>query len=111
MEKEDLKFLTEIIEKSNWLFYGEFEIYLNKFLKKIFVCKLSDLGFDTKGTNEFQTAYWSILSELVRLDLAEYGTSPRGAWLTENGERFKKIILENENALKESEEEVYKKYN
>ena len=100
MKKEDKEFMSEILDKSRWLFYGEFEVYLQTFLEEVFKHDLKDYGFeDIKMSNEFAVAYWSVLSELVSLDLAEYGTSPRGAWLTEKGERFKEIIMSNENAL------------
>lgn len=99
----DIEFLARILDKSSWLFYGEFEDYLTEFLQRVFTKDLKDYGFDESLPNDFQVAYWSILSELVKLDLAEYGTSPRGAWLTEDGERFKRIIVGTKNAIYDAE--------
>jgi hypothetical protein len=107
MKQEDLEFMEEILSRSYWLFYGEFEIYINKFLKDIFSKEFSDIGFDEALSNDFQVAYWSVISELDRLRLFEYGTSPRGGWLTEDGERFKKLIMENKNALTETQKYIY----
>lgn len=111
MNEQDTKWLSEILEKSSWLFYGEFEVYLDAFLKTVLSKELSEFGFNENLPNDFQVAYWSVLSELVNLNLAEYGTSPRGAWLTEEGKRFAKIILENENALQSAQQYTYNKYN
>ena len=102
--RDDIIFLAKILSESSWLFYGEFEVYLNSFLKSIFQKELKDFGFDEKLPNDFQVAYWSVLSELKKLNLVDYGTSPRGAWLTEEGERFKRVILENDNAIQEAVE-------
>jgi hypothetical protein len=99
----DIEFIARILDKSDWLFYGEFECYLTEFLQKVFTKDLKEYGFDESLPNDFQVAYWSILSELVKLNLADYGTSPRGAWLTEDGERFKSIIVGTESAIHEAE--------
>jgi hypothetical protein len=56
------------------------------------------------------TAYWLFISLLVANDMYEYGTSPRGGWLTEKGKRLKKIVIENPDWLgyyHEYEDEVY----
>jgi len=110
MKQEDLEFMEEIFNRSRWLFYGEFEVYLNSFLKQIFEFGFDHYGWaeEDKFTRQVLAGYWAILSELVALDLAEYGTSPRGSWLTEDGERFKKLIMENKNAIKETQEYIYK---
>ncbi len=97
---DDDKFMSEILDNSPLLFYGEFEVYLNKFMKMIFQHEFREYGFgDIKMDDISQTAYWFLISWLESQNMFEYGTSPRGGWLTEKGERFKKIIMENENAL------------
>lgn len=112
MNNEDLEFLADILEKSHWLFYGELDVHLNDFAKKVFEREFQNYGFhDVKMTHEFATAYWLFLSELVALDLAEYGTSPRGAWLTERGERFKRLVLGNSNAISEACDFLMNKFN
>lgn len=112
MNEEDLKFIAEILEESNLLFYGEFEVYLGTFLKEVFKHEFKEYGFEEiKMTNDFATAYWFVLSWLNSQDMFNYGTSPRGGWLEEKGERFKKIIMKNENAIQEAQEYIHKKYN
>lgn len=112
MKTEDLEFLAEILDKSHWLFYGDLDEHFTKFVKSVFSHEFREFGFEeVKMEPTFAVAYWLFLSELVALDLAEYGTSPRGAWLTDNGERFKKLVMENEDAIGEANEFIYKKYN
>lgn len=112
MNNEDLEFLSEIVEKSSWLFYGDLDEYFDEFVKKVFKHELKEYGFgDIKMEPDFAVAYWLFLSELNSLDLISYGTSPRGAWLSEKGERFKKIIMENDNPIYQANEFIYKKYN
>jgi len=103
MNKDDLEFLGGILDDSSWLFYGDLDEHFTTFVKKVFTHKFSEYGFEeVKMEPDFAVAYWLFLSELVRLDLAEYGTSSRGAWLTERGERFKSLIIENNDALSEA---------
>lgn len=109
---EDLEWLANIIENSTLLFYGEFEDYLNSFLKEVFKYEFKDIGFGYIQKDEiFLTAYWFLLSWLCSHGLFEYGSSPRGGWLTEDGKRFKKIILENDNAISLAEDYIHKKHN
>ncbi len=108
---EDIKWLADVLDESSWLFYGEFDEYLQSFFSGIFQEELSHYGFNESLSNDFQVAYWSVLSELVKLDLAEYGTSPRGAWLTPNGEKFKEIITGNPKAIPLATNLIYEKYN
>jgi lipopolysaccharide biosynthesis glycosyltransferase len=111
MEKADVKFIADILEKSRWLLYGDLDAVFDGFLHKVFEHELKDWGFgDVKMTDDFATAYWLFISEMEALDLVGYGTSPRGAWLTEDGERFKKIVMENEDAVIQGNEYIYNKY-
>lgn len=112
MKEEDLEFLEEILNKASWLFYGDLEETFDDFVKKVFQHEFSEYGFEKiKMEKEFAIAYWMFLSELCRLDLAEYGTSPRGAWLTEKGKRFKKLIMEEEETIIKATDYIYKKSN
>lgn len=105
MKSEDLEFLAEVINQSHWLFYGDLDYYFEKFVRIVFGREFRDWGFEEESmTPDFAVAYWLFLSELVALDLVEYGTSPRGAWLTESGERFKKLMLETEDAIGQAKE-------
>lgn len=89
MEKE----FREMIFDTDALFYGELEHYMDEYLPKFFSVNVNDVGFDHEHSmNNFQ--FWMTVSWLVRMDCLEYGTSPRGAWLTEKGEKFKKYVLE-----------------
>lgn len=101
MKEEDLDFITELDNKWAWLFYGELDQILPPYIKKIFSQDLSYWGWNEEKDDEFEAVYWLILSELIRLNLAEYGTSPRGAWLTPDGERFKRIVQENPDWLRQ----------
>lgn len=38
---------------------------------------------------------WLLINALCRVDIIEYGTSPRGGWLTEQGRSLKKYLSEN----------------
>lgn len=113
MEEDDIKFIEEeLLEKAPWLFYGDLDKTFDDFVKKVLSRDLKDWGFgDAKMEPDFATAYWLFLSELIRLDFAEYGTSPRGAWLTPEGEKLKKIVLKNEKPFETVNEYIYKKYN
>ena len=82
----------EKLQDTDCLFYGELEFHLDKYIKRFFSVEVKDVGFDENhpmNTIEF----WLVVSMLVRMDFLEYGTSPRGAWLTEEGEAFKKYCL------------------
>ena len=112
MEKEDLEFLTEILNESAWFLYGDLDEYFDGFLRRVFAKDLRDWGFsDVELEPTFAVAYWLLISELVRLDLVEYGTSPRGAWLTEKGERFKSLVMKHDGAIAQAEDFIHKKYN
>ena len=89
----DIAWLADVLEESHLLFYGELYDYLDTFLTRVFSHELSDYGFGkVPMTHDFATAYWLFVSWAVEADLIEYGSSPRGAWLTEKGKRFKRII-------------------
>lgn len=89
MEKEQLK---EMIENTDALFYGELEYYLDEYLPKFFSVEVKDVGFDEKHPMN-NLEFWFTVSWLVRMDCLEYGTSPRGAWLTEKGKALKQYVL------------------
>lgn len=100
MSEDDLRFLAEIMDSSAWLLYGDLDGDLDAFAETVFRHEFSDYGFgNVPMTRDFGVAYWFFLSELVRLDLAGYGTSPRGAWLTPKGERFKALVVAHPDAL------------
>ncbi len=89
---------AELLQDTNCLFYGELEYHLDKYIKKFFSVFVKDVGFDDNhamNTLEF----WFVISMLVKMDMLEYGTSPRGAWLTEDGELFKKYCLETDEPI------------
>ena len=112
MNNEDLEFLAEVVEKAHWLFYGDLDEHFDAFVRRVFQHEFKEYGFeDVKMEPDFAVAYWLFLSELVALDLAEYGTSPRGAWLTEGGKRFKKLCLTHEDAIGQANDYIHKKYN
>ena len=107
MLKSDLEWVDNLFLGSSWLFYGEFEEYLNEFLKEILNGDFKEYGFNSGLPNHTQVAYWSVISEMVSLNLLEYGTSPRCPWLTQDGERFASIILSSDNALREVSDYIY----
>lgn len=107
----DIEWLADLLEESPLLFYGDFEQPLNNFLKEVFQHELKDFGFgDVPMNDEFVVAYWFLISWMNSKKLVEYGTSPRGCWLTEDGKRLKKMVLENEDAISEATEFIYNKY-
>ena len=88
------------LENTNCLFYGELEYYLDEYIKKFFSVEVKDVGFnEDHPMNNLE--FWFVVSMLVKMDMLEYGTSPRGAWLTDEGILFKKYCLETENPISE----------
>lgn len=84
--------VKEKIDNTRALFYGELEWHLDNYLPKFFSVEVKDVGFDEShplNTLEF----WFTVSWLSEMDFLEYGTSPRGAWLTDEGKEFKEFIL------------------
>jgi hypothetical protein len=92
------KELAEMVSNSRLLFYGEMDSFLGDYLKDFFSREIRDVGFsDDNSINN--VTWWFCISWLVSIDCIEYGTSPRGGWLTEKGEALKKYVLENENPI------------
>lgn len=95
--------MTKLIEvKEEWkdklydtdaLFYGELEFYLDEYLPKFFSVGVSDVAF-TKDHKMNDALFWFTVSWLVSMNFLDYGTSPRIAWLTEEGKKFKEYVLE-----------------
>lgn len=66
--------------------YGELSGILPQYVYA--VLKLKQQGLYTDGSNLSSITmleYWFVLSLLCRYDYVEYGSSPRGAWLTDKG--------------------------
>lgn len=104
----DHAFWCLVLDDVAWLFYGDLDEHFATFVHHVFThleeiagggSSFGPFGFRSAGATmlplspDFSVAYWLFLSELIRMDLAEYGTSPRGAWLTSNGERFRRLFL------------------
>lgn len=92
MTKLPKAYFKEKVEGTIVLFYGDIEPLLDEYLPKFFQVNMQDVGFDEQHPM-YDALYWFVVSWLVSMDFAEYGTSPRGAWLTEEGEQFKEYIL------------------
>ena len=91
--------MIKILFRSNLLFYGELEELLFEKLKKVLSTRATRLFLDgtpIEGITELE--YWLILSVLAEYNFIEYGTSPRGSWLTPKGikllEEINSITLE-----------------
>lgn len=82
----------ELLENTDCLFYGELEYHLDSYIKKFFSVDVKDVGFEESHSLN-TVEFWLVVSMLVKMDMLEYGTSPRGAWLTEDGKEFKKYCL------------------
>lgn len=92
--------------RSQWLFYGDLDEHFEAFVARVFAGVDDGRGLPSFGrfgftshdrtltplAPDFAVAYWLFLSTLVALGLADYGGSPRGAWLTEDGQRFRRIF-------------------
>lgn len=90
--KEKMEKWNELMNDTDALFYGELEYFLDEYLPKFFSVDVKDVGFNEEHPlNNLE--FWFTVSWLVRMDFMEYGTSPRGAWLTKEGEEFKKYVL------------------
>ena len=108
MKEIELQILEKLLDRSSWLFYGDWEEEMSLFVREILKNEFREYGFEEiKLEGDKKVAYWLLLSELVRLNLAEYGTSPRGAWLTEEGKKFKEIVMEHKDWLEQVEEHIY----
>jgi len=95
MNKKDL---AKEVNNSNLLFYGELEGFLDEYIKEFFKVEVKEVGFDDNHKmNNLQ--FWLVVSWLVSMDYLEYGTSPRGVWLTEEGEYFKNYCLNTETPI------------
>lgn len=95
MKIEELK---EMVENSHALFYGELECHLDTYLPEFFSVDVKDVGFDDNHPMN-NALFWFTVSWLVEMDCLEYGTSPRGAWLTDKGEEFKTYVLTTEKPI------------
>ena len=102
MENKDIKQKdwAEKLQDTDCLFYGELQYYLDRYIKKFFSVEVEEVGFND-GHEMNNLEFWFVVSMLVKMDMLEYGTSPRGAWLTHDGEEFKKYCLETENPISE----------
>ena len=95
MNKEELK---EMLGDSFVLFYGDIEPHLDTYLPNFFSVDIKDVGFN--DNHELNDAlFWFVVSWLESVDCIDYGTSPRGAWLTDKGEALKQWVLENESPI------------
>lgn len=98
MENVKQKEWAEKLQDTDCLFYGELEYYLDKYIKKFFSVEVGDVGFDENHEMN-NLEFWFVVSMLVKMDMLEYGTSPRGAWLTDDGKEFKKYCLETDEPI------------
>ena len=91
-------FIEYLSNSTNLVFYGELEDLLPEAMAKVLTMK--HLKIFTDGSDIpveigiTQLEYWFIMSLLIQLDCIEYGTSPRGAWLTDTGEALLKNLQE-----------------
>lgn len=94
-EMTDAELWDQVRDRAAWLFYGDLDEHFQTFLVKVFSRSFSDWGFGavTSESPDFQVAYWLLVSELSRLGLYDYGTSPRGGWWSPEGERWKALFL------------------
>lgn len=98
----DDQLMRNILERSHWLFYGELEEQLAPILLEIALAEFPDHGFEVcKRPQSEQLAYWLVILELCALGPFTYGTSPRGAFPWEDGDRFLEIIRKHQNNLPE----------
>jgi len=95
---EHIKEWKNKLQDTNCLFYGELEFYLDTYIKKFFSVDVKDVGFNEEHPMN-NLEFWFVVSMLVHMDMLEYGTSPRGAWLTEEGEKFKEFCLKEDNPI------------
>ena len=98
LNKDQMKKWAEKIQNTDCLFYGELEFYLDKYIKRFFSVEVKDVGFDDNHEMN-NLEFWFVVSMLVSAGMLEYGTSPRGAWLTEDGKEFKKYCIETEQPI------------
>jgi len=97
-EEEIVEEFKEKIENTDMLCYGDIEPHLDTYLPKFFSVDIKDVGFDEKHPMN-NLEFWFVVSWLNRMGFIDYGTSPRGAWLTSEGETFKKYILSVKNPV------------
>ena len=77
------------VNSTGLLLYGELDELLFKKMIIVLEMKRDKVLSDGEDLEEVTALeYWLIMSELERADFFEYGTSPRGGWLTDEGEAF-----------------------
>lgn len=77
--------------------YGTGEPHILRALKEFFGAFGADdrpYSYDYRKLEEAVTApvAWLLINRLCQLDMIEYGTSPRFAWLTKEGEALKNFV-------------------
>lgn len=78
--------------------YGSGEPHIIIALRRFFeLCNEGDSGhsydYEKLESALTPTVAWLLINILCKVDIIEYGTSPRFAWLTSKGERLKEFVL------------------
>lgn len=75
--------------------YGTGEPHTFQALRNFFFCVPKDHSYDYRNLELCCTPQvaWLLINTLARADVIMYGTSPRYAWLTENGKALAEYIV------------------
>ena len=105
------KFLIEFLEETEILFYGEFEEIFPRILNEMINFEPDDGMSWIRDRLDYmsRSEYWFMVSILNRTGMIEYGSSPRGYWLTEKGEKLKELfhLIDNTDKMRKYTSEYY----
>ena len=80
-----MDFINKWLAQTDLLMYGELNDVIYSKLIYVLTLKMNKVFTDGSNLAISQCEYWLLLSELNAHGFIEYGTSPRGAWLTNEG--------------------------
>ena len=103
------KFLIEFLEETDLLFYGELEEIFPRLLNEMI-----NYGDDYAKRDKIvkkidEPLFWFMVSILNKTGIIEYGSSPRGYWLTEKGKKLKGLfhLIDNTEKMQKYTSEYY----
>ena len=85
-------FLIEFLEETEILFYGEFEEIFPRILNEMINYEQEMSWIKDRLDYMSRSEYWFMVSILNKTGIIEYGSSPRGYWLTEKGKKLKSLF-------------------
>jgi hypothetical protein len=103
------EFLIKFLEETDLLFYGELEEIFPRLLNEMINYTTEYSLVKDRLDYITESEYWFMVSILNATDIVEYGSSPRGYWLTKKGEKLKELfhLIDNTEKLRKYTSEYY----